>query len=333
LKQPPPLPGRGSAAGRVSSPAGLASSPAKAPPAQPPSLLLSVEELERFGNLLVFAKSTVEGSYAGRHKSPYRGSAAEFADYKEYVSGDDIARLDWRVYGRARKLFIRQFEEETDMTVYLLLDQSASMRFAGAKRPPKFFIAAKIAASLAYLMLAQGDKAALALFSNKVTQYVAPGGTRRHLHRIVTTLEQARPAQTTGLAQALVDCAALFKKRGRLVILSDFLDDTTALFDALAQFLHRKFEILLLHVVDPDELNLPPFSAAKFVDLETGELVQVDPEEVRAEYRQTMHSFIDGLAREADLRQVQHRVVNTEQPYLDAIEAYLGFRGKNEYGR
>ena len=219
------------------------------------------------------------------------------------------------------------------MTVYLLVDQSASMRFAGAKRSPKFFIAAKIAASLAYLMLAQGDKAALALFSNKVTQYVAPGGTRRHLHRIVTTLEQARPSNTTGLAQALVDCGSLFKKRGRLVILSDFLDDTPALLDALAQFLHRKFEILLLHIVDSDELNLPAFSAAKFVDLETGELVQVDPEEVRAEYRQTMRTFLDDMAREADLRQVQHRVVNTERPYLEAIEAYLGFRGKNEYGR
>ena len=326
MKQPPPLPGRGTSVGR-------ATSPAKALPARPPSLLLSVEELERFGNLLVFAKSTVEGSYAGRHKSPYRGSAAEFADYKEYVAGDDLARLDWRVYGRTRRLFIRQFEEETDMTVYLLVDQSASMRFAGAKRSPKFFIAAKIAASLAYLMLAQGDKAALALFSNKVTQYVAPGGTRRHLHRIVTTLEQARPSNMTGLAQALIDCGALFKKRGRLVILSDFLDDTPALLDALAQFLHRKFEILLLHIVDSDELNLPAFSAAKFVDLETGELVQVDPEEVRAEYRQTMRTFLDDMAREADLRQVQHRVVNTERPYLEAIEAYLGFRGKNEYGR
>ncbi len=330
---PPPLPGRGPGAGRISASPASSARPASNTKAQPPSLLLSVEELERFGNLLVFAKATVEGSYAGKHKSPYRGSAAEFADYKEYVAGDDIARLDWRVYGRTRKLFIRQFEEETDMTVYLLVDQSASMRFAGGKRAPKFFIAAKIAASLAYLMLAQGDKAALALFADKVTQFVAPGGTRRHLHRIVTTLEQARPSSTTGLAQALVDCASLFKRRGRLVILSDFLDDTTALLDSLAQFLHRKFEILLLHVVDPDELHLPAFSAAKFVDLETGELVQVDPEEVRAEYRETMRSFIEGLAREADLRQVQHRVVKTDRPYLEAIEAYLGFRGKTEFGR
>src|ERR1051325_4004095 len=112
--------------------------------AQPPPLLLNIQELERFENLLVFAKATVEGYFAGKHKSPYRGSAAEFADYKEYTPGDDLARLDWRVYGRTRRLYLRQFEEETDMTAYLMVDISGSMRYAGEKRPSKFILAAKI---------------------------------------------------------------------------------------------------------------------------------------------------------------------------------------------
>ena len=296
----------------------------------PPPLLLNLQELERFENLLVFAKAIVEGYFAGKHQSPYRGSAAEFADYKEYAPGDDLARLDWRVYGRTRRLYLRQFEEETDMTVYLMLDTSGSMRYAGERRQSKFFLASKIAAALAYLMMAQSDKAALVLFAQKVTQYLAPGGTRRHLHRLVTELERVRPAFTTGIAGAVQECNALFKKRGRIVILSDFLDDTRALFDALAQFVHRKFEILLLQVVDPDELNLPAFNAVKFVDLETGETVQVDPEEIRASYQAKIRELVDELAREADARQIQHRLVDTERPYLDAIEAYLGFRGKNE---
>lgn len=299
----------------------------------PPPLLLNLQELERFENLLVFARAIVEGYFAGKHKSPYRGSAAEFADYKEYAPGDELARLDWRVYGRTRRLYLRQFEEETDMTVYLLLDTSGSMRYAGEKRQSKFFLAAKIAAALSYLMMAQSDKAALVLFAQKVTQYLAPGGTRRHLHRIVTELERVRPAMTTGIAGAVQECTALFKKRGRIVILSDFLDDTEALFDALAQFVHRKFEILLLQIVDPDELNLPTFNAAKFVDLETAETVQVDPEEIRASYQANIQRLIADLAREADLRQIQHRLVDTHRPYLDAIEAYLGFRGKNERTR
>ena len=324
---PPPLPkksGVSAAAANIL--------PRRATGAAPPPLLLNLDELERFENLLVFAKAVVEGYFAGKHKSPYRGSAAEFADYKEYVAGDDVGRLDWRVYGRTRRLYIRQFEEETDMTVYLMVDTSGSMRFAGAKRQSKFLLAAKIAAALAYLMTAQADKSALALFAQKVTQFVAPGGTRRHLHRLVTELERVRPARTTGIAAAVEECVSLFKKRGRIVILSDFLDDPAALFDALSQVVHRKFEILLLQVTDPDELNLPAF-AAKFVDLETAETVQVDPEEIRAAYRERVRHAIDDLAREADLRQIQHRLIDTSRPYLDAIEAYLGFRGKNEMTR
>ncbi|RYD70681.1 MAG: DUF58 domain-containing protein, partial [Verrucomicrobiaceae bacterium] len=185
----------------------------------------------------------------------------------------------------------------------------------------------------AYLMLSQGDKAALALFAQSLTSFVPAGGTRRHLHRIVTELEQVRPAQTTGIADALGQSNALFKKRGRIVILSDFLGDTAQLFDALSQFVHRKFEILLLQVLDPDELHLPAVSAAKFVDLETAEEVQVDAEEIRAEYRARMEKLVGEIGREADLRQIQHRVIDTSRPYLEAIEAYLGFRSKNEHGR
>ena len=303
------------------------------PPPLPDSSLLDVEELARFENLMVFAKATVDGFFVGKHKSPKRGSAAEFADYKEYVAGDDLSRIDWRVYGRSRRLFVRQFEEETDMAVYVLVDTSASMRYAGGKRQSKYILAAKVAAALSFLMLAQGDKISLGLFAERVTLFIPPSGTRRHLHQIVTALEKVRPARATGLAKAIEEFAVFIKKRGRLVIISDFLDDTEALFDALARFVHRKFDILLLHVADPDELQLPPLTAANFVDLETGESVQIDPEEIRGEYEARVAKVIAGIAREADLRQIQHRLVDTRRPYLDAIEAYLGFRGKSESSR
>ena len=299
----------------------------------PVSTLLDFEELERFENLLVFARASVEGFFAGKHKSPWTGSSTEFADYKEYTAGDDLARLDWRVYGRTRRLFIRQYEDETDMTVYLLVDASASMRYAGEKRRSKFHLAARIAAALAYLMHKQADKSALALFSDRVTSFLPPGGTRRHLHLLVSELERTTPAKTTGLAAAINETIPLCKKRGRLVVISDFLDDRAALFDALSRFLHRKFEILLLQILDPDELHLPGNAAARFVDSETREAVQVDPEEIRAAYTAKMRSEIDALAREADLRQIQHQLVDTRSPYIHAIETYLGFRGRNQAGR
>jgi uncharacterized protein (DUF58 family) len=291
--------------------------------------LLSPEELERYKDLLVFARTTVEGYYAGKHRSPYRGSSVEFADYKEYVPGDEVSRIDWRAYGRARRLFVRQYEAETDMVIYLLVDVSASMRYAGAGRFSKYIIAARIAAALAYLMIRQGDKAALGLFDDKLSRWLPAGGTRRHLHKIVSELELVEPASTTGIARALFECNPLFKKRGRIVILSDFWTDASEFLDALGPFLHRKFDLLLLQVLDPDELDLPTAAAARFKDMESNEEVQVELEEICASYRTAVRQQIDRLAHEASNRKVNHAMVNTRNPYLTAIEAYLGFRGVN----
>lgn len=313
---PPPLPGSVAAGGK-----GI-------------NRLLSIEELERFKNLLLFAQATVDGFFAGKHRSSHQGASAEFRDYKSYVPGDPVERLDWRAYGRARKLFIRRYEDETDMVAYLLVDTSGSMRYAGAKRLSKFQHAARIAAALAYLMLRQGDKTALGLCGTKLKTYIPPGGTRRHLHEMLTALEAARPSSNTGLAEALHESAAVFKKRGRLILLSDFLvKEPAALFDALSQFRHRDFGVLLLQVLDPDELDLPDLSVAKYVDMETGEEVEVDAEELRAGYRKKVREAIDALAREADARQIEYRLVNTGEPYTAAIEAYLGFRGRNKNRR
>jgi uncharacterized protein (DUF58 family) len=284
--------------------------------------------LERFKNLLVFSRATVEGYFVGKHQSPFRGSSVEFADYKEYVPGDEVARIDWRAYGRSRRLFVRQYEAETDMVVYLMVDVSASMSYATPGRPSKYLIAAKIAAALAYLMIHQGDKAALATFAETLGCVLPPGGTRRHLHHLVTELESVQPAAGTGLAAALQEGNAVFRKRGRIVLLSDFWDDTEACFTALGRFLHRRFEILLLHLVHPDELDLPSIAAARFEDLESGEQIPLEPDDIRDAYRRSMRERIDTIAHQAHHRRIQHALVNTDHPYLDAIEAYLGFRAR-----
>jgi uncharacterized protein (DUF58 family) len=215
------------------------------------------------------------------------------------------------------------------MVVYLLVDVSASMNYAGTGRQSKYRLAAKVAAALAYLMIHQGDKAALVTFAQTLSRFLPPGGTRRHLHNLVAELEGVEPASTTGIAQALHECNPLFKKRGRIVILSDFWDEPAECFDALSQFLHRKFEILLLQVVHPDELDLPAVQAARFEDMETSEQVEVEPEEIRAAYRETARQRIETISREANNRRISHALVNTERPYLDAIEAYMGFRGRD----
>jgi uncharacterized protein (DUF58 family) len=286
--------------------------------------------VERFKNLLVFAKSTVEGFFAGKHKSPYRGSSVEFADYKDYIPGDDVNRIDWRAYGRTRRLFVRQYEAETDMVVYLVVDISASMKYTGEARESKYRTAARIAAALAYLMINQGDKVSLVLFDESIKNYIPPGGTRRHLHRMISDLERIEPASTTGLVRAIDECNTLFRKKGRVVILSDFWTDTPALFEALGQLLHRRFEILLLQVLDQHELSLPPAAMARFQDMETSEQVEVELEEIRSDYQRQARERIDALAQEAQAHGIRHNVVNTTRPYLEAIEAYLGFREGNQ---
>jgi uncharacterized protein (DUF58 family) len=297
------------------------------------SALLNPAELERFGDLLLFAQSKVEGYFSGKHRSPYYGSNAEFADYQEYTAGEDIAHMDWRVYGRTKKLFLRKYEEETDMAVYLIVDASHSMRYLGAGQEQKFARAGKIAAALAYLMIHQGDKVSLSLFAQKLTKFLPPGGTRRHLYNLVRELEAVKPQSSTGLDQALQECASVFRKRGRIVILSDFFGDLDRFFDALAQFIHRKYEVLLLQVLDPDELDLPKVDIARFVDMETGETVEVEPDEIRRGYRENMTRLTENIAAQADSRRVQYSLVETNEPYLSAIEAYLGFRAKTGRSR
>lgn len=326
VASPPPVP---SASGRTGPPA-LSTWPAgRRAKRAPPAPLLTPAELDRFKNLLVFARMTVEGFFAGRHRSPYRGSSVEFADYKEYVPGDDAHRIDWRAYGRTRRLFVRQYEAETDMAVYLLVDVSASMGYAGAGRQSKYLVAAKVAAALAYLMINQGDHAALGLFADQLEAYHPPRGTHRHLHGLIAELERVCPASTTGLAQALDECYPLFRKRGLIVLLSDFWVDRDEFFEALGRFLHRKFRVLLLHVMDPDELNLPAVNAVQFEDMESRERVPVEPEEIRVAYRRAAREHLRQFAREAGNRSVTHAVVTTDRPYVDAIEAYLGFRGNH----
>ena len=187
--------------------------------------LLDEAELERFRNLLVFAKTAVEGRYQGRHKSPDLGGGGEFSEYLAYEPGRPVQDIDWHVYARSKRLVIRRYRQETDMDVHLLVDTSGSMAYHGGKRETKGLRAARIAASLAYLMLKQGDKASITLFSERIIDHVPAGGTRRQLMAMLQALVRPAYASTGGtdLPACITECARLIRRRGRLVILSDFL--------------------------------------------------------------------------------------------------------------
>lgn len=321
--QPPPLPNQRDK-GRWGPPTQLGQ---VAPPPQPKDVeLLKLEDITRYKNLLVFAKAVIDGYFAGKHKSADYGSSAEFAEHKAYDPGDQINSIDWRVYARTRDVYVRRYREETDMAVYLVVDMSGSMAYQGKGEEPKFQRVARIAAALAYLMIQQGDKVSLTLYNEKIENFLPPAGTRRHLHEIVTALEFAnrRQSNKTSLAEALNECGALFKKKGRIVVLSDFFEDPNEIFDSLGRYIHRGFEILLYQVVDRDELELPDVEIAAFVDSETGEQIQVAPAEIRKAYMRTMKEYMETLQDRALDGGVRFTQLNTESPYLEAIETYLG---------
>ncbi|MGJ8634698.1 MAG: DUF58 domain-containing protein [Luteolibacter sp.] len=293
--------------------------------------LLDQSELSRFKSLIIFAKTLVDSRFQGRHKSPDLGGGGEFSEYLAYEPGRPVQDIDWHVFARSRKLVIRRYRQETDMDIHLLVDASGSMAYRGGDREEKGLSASRIAAALSYLMHNQGDKTSLTLFADRILDHHPSGGTRRHLLTLLRSLVKPAHEATgkTDLLASIAECERLIKRRGRLILISDLLGHTpNEIFEALSPFVHRGFEILIMQVTDPDEITLPDAPLARFVDMETGETVQVEPSEIRHEYEQHIRAKTRELSRNAARHRIDFISLNTASPYREAIEAYLGFRKK-----
>ena len=318
MAQPPPLPVK-------------ATAPREARSGAREWKYLSPDELRSLKNLLFAARMIVEGAYAGRHKSPYKGSAAEFVDYREYYPGDEIRSIDWKAYARTDRYFVKLFERETDLNCHILVDRSASMGYGGkefnaffpTKELSKLEYASYLAAALAYVMIKQGDRVSLTLFDEKVNAHVAPGSTFPHLYSILNMLEKQRPGRKTSVAQVLRDAYALHRRRGLLVLVSDLLDEPESTFQALDMYRHRRFEIILFHVLHRYEIELPPLDSVNFIDAETGETVTSRPADIAEAYRKQLGAFINVMASSARARNIDYNLVNTATPYHDVLQKYL----------
>lgn len=294
------------------------------------SELLNPEELAVFEDLLIFAKTTVQGFYSGKHRSPWFGESAEFMDYKEYYPGADASKIDWKIYRKTGRLYFKLFAEETDMPVYLIVDKSRSMIYSKDKELSKYSLAIKIAAALTHLLIQQGDKVSLTLFDKKISSHTASGGTKNHATKLIRDLAKSKPMNRTDINNAIDECVWLFKKRGKVVIISDFMDWNENLFDSLSKFLHRNHEVLLIHVLNDNELALPTSGMANFIDLETAETIQVNVEEIRENYQKELKKFTDNLAFEATNRRIDYFLVNPINPYINALESFLTFHTKSK---
>jgi uncharacterized protein (DUF58 family) len=283
------------------------------------------EVLARIAGLTLRARQVVEGTISGLHRSPFHGFNVEFAEYREYSPGDDLRRLDWRVLGRTDRFYVKQYEEESNLRAMLVLDCSASMRY-GSRPLNKFHYAAVAAASLATLLVEQQDPVGLALFDRKTGEILPPAATQAQLARIIGLLEQAQPDRETDLGSVLQSLSEQTKKRGLTIILSDLLTDLDTFYDGLRRLQYRGHEVLVMHVLDPDELELPFNDLIMFRDIEGSEELLAEPWAFRQAYQAAMRQFIDGVRRGCGDRGIDYVALRTDQPLADALSHYLHAR-------
>ena len=265
----------------------------------------------------------VEGYLSGRHRSKQRGSSIEFHEFRQYAPGDDPAQVDWRVFARNDKLFLRTFEQETNLECHIFLDCSASMGFPeSGTRLSKLEYASFFAACLAWLVTSGNDRVSLTLFDREIRRFLPPGSTRSHLNELLVTLERNQPGDGTSITGALRRAHPLLKRRGTLVVLSDFFCPPAELFQALNPYLHRGFRVHLIHLLDPGEIDLGDRGLARFVDMENGERLTVHPASLRQEWKNHMQSHIRTLRSLAASRSTDYALAPTSGSYFSLLDRF-----------
>lgn len=289
--------------------------------------LLSPQDMLRLGSLELVARLVVEGYLAGRHKSPGLGGSLEFAEHRPYVPGDDLRRVDWKVYGRSDRWYVRESEQETNLRATLVLDASASMGFASEGLPSKWAYGRVLAAALAWVFLAQQDAVGLATFGDGIRAYVPPRGGRAQRARLYAALEAEDAGGGTSPEGPFRELAERLPRRGLLVLVSDLLGPPERFLPGLRYFRHRKHEVVVFHVLDPAERSLAALpSAGEIVDAETGRAVRARPEELAEGYGEELEALERLYRDQAHDRGFDWVAVTTSEPVSAVLGRYLTSR-------
>ncbi len=289
--------------------------------------ILHAEDITSLQNLQLFARTVVEGFTTGLHASPHKGFSVEFRQHRPYVQGDEIKRLDWKIFARSDRFYIREYDEETNLRATLVLDASGSMGYRGSKGIQKFDYARKLAASLAYLLMSQQDAVGLITFDTKAREFI-PNRTRiSHLHQMLETLVKTEPGRETALAPVLATLPQRLKRRGLIILVSDFFDDVEALLQAMGVLRHKGHEVIVMQLWDRDELEFPFSRWSKFEDMEKpDEFVMVDPSVIRQRYMEALNTFRQNLRDGCRRHQVDLMELVTDESHSEALRKYLALR-------
>lgn len=279
------------------------------------------QTLAKIQGLRLRARHIVEGYVAGLHRSPYRGFSIEFAEHREYAPGDDLRYVDWKVLGRTDKVYLKQFEDETNLLCYLVLDISESMTYRGPGAAlSKLEYAQCLAAAIGWLILRQQDAVGLATFDSQLRTLIRPAGNPSHVEQLLQALEAVAPGKKTAAGPILHELAQRLSRRGVVIVLSDCFDDVASLVAGLKHVRHRQHDVTLLQVLDPAELEFPFCGPTEFQGLEGLDIAPADPQMIRSAYLREFRAFQQSLAMACRREHMDYCLLRTDQP-LDAALA------------
>ncbi len=291
-------------------------------PAAPTREFLDADVLARLMNLPLVARGPMEGSVSGRHQSPHRGSSVEFAEYRKYVAGDDTRHLDWRVYARSDRFYMKEFEADTNLRCYLVVDTSASMGFS-AEHGSKFAYARRLAATLGYLVMHQGDAVGLSLCADKMMKDIPPRRNPAHLKNVFDALAEAVPAGKTGLVAELHRLAEKIRRRALVLIFSDLFTEPAELLDCFRHLRFRKHDLAVFHLLDRQEVSFPFERPTRFVDMESTTGIVVEPGIIAPRYHETLAQYLETVRGGCREFGVDYRLVTTDQSVEKVIGDFL----------
>jgi uncharacterized protein (DUF58 family) len=283
--------------------------------------------VSKIARIDVRARLVVEGFVAGLHKSPYKGFSVEFSEHRQYMPGDPLRHVDWKVYAKSDKFYVKEYEEETNLRAYIALDASGSMGYASGGIT-KFTYGKHLAAALAYLMLRQQDSVGLTLFDTSIRKHIPPHASPRQLHTLLRELADATPAMETNIHESLKAMTERIRRRGLIIVISDLFDDHKATLTALKYFRHRKHEVIIFHVLDNKEMEFDFDREAVFEDMETKQEVMVEPWRIRNEYTSRLREWSESIKRECREHLIDYTLVGTRTPFDKALTSYLEKRAR-----
>ena len=284
--------------------------------------------ISKLKTLELKARMVVEGFKVGLHRSPYHGFSVEFSEHRPYMQGDALKNVDWKVFAKSEKYYIKQFEEETNLISHIFVDASKSMQYKHSGKVAKIDYAAILAAALAYVMIDQQDSVGLAIYSDKIHTYLPPKSNRVYLKTLLSALNQIQPGGTTTTSKCLDSVAEKIKKRGLTIIISDFFDDLNSILTALKHLHYKKNEVIVFQILDPIEKSFGFDRDSVFVDLESGEQITTQPHQIQRAYQEAMNEYLNKLKNECLNFGIEYNLIDTSQPFDKALMSYFAKRSR-----